>query len=132
MAIAHVMGNQERPRVLVCDDESSFVRLLEINLQRAGYDVITASDGEAALEKAMEERPRLLLIDLLMAGMDGFELVRRIRTTETLAEIPIIVLTADVMDEDHQLVQNAGADEVLTKPVELQSLMKKIGQLTKA
>ena len=132
MAIAHVMGNQERPRVLVCDDESSFVRLLEINLQRAGYDVITASDGEAALEKAMEERPRLLLIDLLMPGMDGFELVRRIRTTETLAEIPIIVLTADVMDEDHQLVQNAGADEVLTKPVELQSLMKKIGQLTKA
>ena len=132
MAIAHVMGNQDRPRVLVCDDESSFVRLLEINLQRAGYDVITASDGEAALEKAMEERPRLLLIDLLMPGMDGFELVRRIRTTETLAEIPIIVLTADVMDEDHQLVQNAGADEVLTKPVELQSLMKKIGQLTKA
>lgn len=132
MVIAHEMGQLLRPTVLVCDDESSFVRLLEINLQRAGFDVVTATDGEEALLRARESKPGLLVVDLLMPRMDGVELVRRFKTDAFLSDIPIIVLTADVMEEDLERVSEAGANEVLSKPVELRTLIDKMRHIVSA
>lgn len=125
MAIAHDMTTF-KPRVLVCDDEPSFVRLLEVNLKRAGFDVVTASDGEEALDRAREDKPTLLLVDILMPKMDGVELVRRFKADEQLSDLPIIVLTADILEGDHERVCEAGADEVLSKPVALPTLMEKV------
>lgn len=118
-----------KPRVLVCDDEASFLRLLEINLKRAGFDVLTASDGSDALQLALEGKPDLIVVDLLMPRMDGIELVRRIREESSIANTPVIVLTAHAFDEDHQKATDAGANEVLAKPVDLPTLIERMRHL---
>ncbi len=80
--------------VLAVDDEPNIRRLVEVNLQRAGYRVATAEDGEHALERLREERPDLMVVDVMMPRMDGFELLRRLKQDPDTAEIPVIMLTA--------------------------------------
>lgn len=129
VVIARIMEDGIKPRVLVCDDEASFLRLLEINLKRAGFDVLTASDGSDALQLALEGKPDLIVVDLLMPRMDGIELVRRIREESSIANTPVIVLTAHAFDEDHQKATDAGANEVLAKPVDLPTLIERMRHL---
>jgi two-component system KDP operon response regulator KdpE len=100
-------------RILVIDDEPALVRLVRATLQADGYTVVTASRGEEALSLLEEERPDLVILDLIMPGMNGFETLRRIRERSRL---PVIVLTARATDADTLKGLQGGADDYVTKP----------------
>jgi two-component system KDP operon response regulator KdpE len=99
--------------ILVVDDEPAIVRLVRTKLQADGYAVITASRGEEALEILEDERPDLIILDLMMPGIDGFETLRRIRTE---SQVPVIMLTARAGDADRLKGFHSGADDYITKP----------------
>jgi len=104
------------PRVLVVDDEVNIVRLIQINLQRHGYEVETANNGAEALAKIRDSRPDLLVSDVMMPEMDGFELLANVRRDPSLADLPVIMLTAKAQDADVMSGYKHGADMYLTKP----------------
>lgn len=122
------MTSGARPRILVVDDE-----LLNVELMRAylnnDYDVITAYNGKDALDKVKKEMPDLILLDVMMPDMDGYEVCRIIRHEYRIDFIPIIMITALTSKEDHQKGIEAGADEFLKKPVGKFELDKKISSL---
>ena len=102
--------------ILAVDDERSIVRLVQINLERHGYRVVTAFDGREALEKVASERPDLIVSDVMMPYLDGFELLRTLKKNPATRDIPIILLTAKAMDTDVTIGWQSGADCYLTKP----------------
>lgn len=99
--------------ILVVDDEPPIVRLVRAKLQADNYGVITATQGEEALTLVRNERPDLVVLDLMMPGMDGFETLRRIRT---MSRVPVILLTARTGDSDKLKGLQGGADDYITKP----------------
>ncbi len=101
-------------RILVVDDEPSIVTLLQFNLEKAGYSVLTASDGDAALTTAIEERPDLIVLDLMLPGIDGMDVCKTLRQEKI--NIPILMLTARDDEFDKVLGLELGADDYLTKP----------------
>lgn len=103
-------------RVLAADDESGILRLLEINLRKAGYTVETAVDGREALEKIIAAPPDLVLLDVMMPHMDGFEVLRRLREDPATTALPIVMLTARAQDADVFHGLKSGATSYLTKP----------------
>ncbi len=103
-------------RILVVDDDKQIVRLLQSYLEKAGFAVLTAHDGETALHVIRRERPDLILLDLMLPGRDGWEITRRLRADEHLAATPIVMLTARVEDTDKILGLELGADDYVTKP----------------
>ena len=102
--------------ILTVDDETNIRRLLQVNLQRAGYRVTMACDGVEALESIRQERPDLIVLDVMMPRMDGFEVLRQLRMDTTTAELPVIMLTAKAQDADVFRGWQSGADCYLTKP----------------
>lgn len=102
--------------ILTVDDETNIRRLLQVNLQRAGYRVTMACDGVEALESVRQERPDLVVLDVMMPRMDGFEVLRQLRMDTTTAELPVIMLTAKAQDADVFRGWQSGADCYLTKP----------------
>ena len=103
-------------RILVVDDDKQIVRLLQSYLEKAGFAVLTAHDGETALHTIRRERPDLILLDLMLPGRDGWDITRRLRADEHLAATPIVMLTARVEDTDKILGLELGADDYVTKP----------------
>ena len=103
-------------RILVADDDAQIVRLVKSYLEQAGFGVLTAYDGEAALYSIRHDRPDLIVLDVMMPKRDGFELTRLLRADEHLAGIPILMLTARVEDADKLKGLDIGADDYLTKP----------------
>ncbi|MDF2441099.1 MAG: two-component system, OmpR family, alkaline phosphatase synthesis response regulator PhoP [Abditibacteriota bacterium] len=103
-------------KILAVDDERHIVRLVQINLQKEGYEVVTASNGREALEKVQSERPDLIVMDVMMPEMDGFEALETLKANEATAGIPIIMLTAKAQDADVFSGWQKGADLYLTKP----------------
>ena len=103
-------------RILVVDDDRQIVRLLETYLTKDGMNVLTAFDGAEALQTIRRERPDLVLLDLMLPGRDGREVMRTVRADEQLARIPIVMLTARVEDSDKLLGFELGADDYVTKP----------------
>ncbi len=103
-------------RVLVVDDEISIVRLIQVNLERHGYQVETANNGVEALEKIRQKRPDLLVSDVMMPEMDGFELLTSIRRDPALMDLPVIMLTAKAQDADVFKGYQLQADMYLAKP----------------
>ena len=103
-------------RILVADDDAQIVRLVKSYLEQAGFGVLTAYDGEAALYSIRHDRPDLIVLDVMMPKRDGFELTRLLRADEHLAGIPILMLTARVEDVDKLKGLDIGADDYLTKP----------------
>ena len=103
-------------KILAVDDERHIVRLVEVNLQRAGYEVVTAYDGREALEKVKTETPDLVVLDVMMPYMDGFEVLKNLKADPVTAEIPVIMLTAKAQDADVFRGWQSGADCYLTKP----------------
>lgn len=101
-------------KILVVDDEESIVTLLSYNLERAGYDVVTARDGEEALEKATSEQPDLIVLDLMLPKMDGIEVCKQLRIQKMM--FPILMLTAKDDEFDKVLGLELGADDYMTKP----------------
>ncbi|KAB2334198.1 response regulator [Cytobacillus gottheilii] len=101
-------------KVLVVDDEQSIVTLLQYNLQQAGYDVLTAEDGELGMELAISEKPDLIVLDLMLPKMDGIEVCKQLRQQKI--EVPILMLTAKDDEFDKVLGLELGADDYMTKP----------------
>jgi two-component system alkaline phosphatase synthesis response regulator PhoP/two-component system response regulator VicR len=116
-------------KILAVDDERHIVRLIQVNLERAGYEVITAFDGREALQKIEEERPDMVVLDVMMPFMDGFEALKQIRANPMTRELPVIMLTAKAQDQDVFQGYSKGADIYLTKPfnpMELLTFVKRI------
>ncbi len=118
-------------KILIVDDEEAGIATLNAILEGQGYQIETARNGESALEKAAQVLPDVILLDVMMPGMDGFEVCRRIRATHGLAEIPILILTA-LDDYASRLTGiQAGADDFLTKPLDRQELRARLKTLTR-
>lgn len=111
------------PRILAVDDEPNIVRLIQVNLERAGYQVETANNGAQALAKLRQSMPDLLVSDVMMPEMDGFELLKNVRMDAALADLPVIMLTAKTQDLDIMRGYSHGADMYLTKPFNPQELL---------
>lgn len=116
-------------KILVVDDEKHIVRLVQANLDRAGYTVVTANDGKEALQKVADENPDLVVLDVMMPYMDGFEVLQNLRRNPSTRDIPVIMLTAKAQDADVFKGWQSGVDCYLTKPfnpMELLSFVKRI------
>ncbi|MFI5177563.1 MAG: ATPase, T2SS/T4P/T4SS family [Vicinamibacterales bacterium] len=115
-----------KPRVLVTDDEPITRMLVKLLLEREHFEVLEASDGQQAVDTAVRERPDLLLIDLHMPRMDGYEAIKRLRRDLTLATLPIVVLTAEEGPGVEQRVLELGADDYLLKPFDPAVLLSRV------
>jgi two-component system alkaline phosphatase synthesis response regulator PhoP len=116
-------------KILAVDDEKHIVRLVQVNLERAGYTVVTANDGKEALQKVADENPDLVVLDVMMPYMDGFEVLQNLRRNPSTRDIPVIMLTAKAQDADVFKGWQSGVDCYLTKPfnpMELLSFVKRI------
>lgn len=105
-----------KQNILVVDDDREIARLLRSYLEKAGYGVLVAYDGQTAVHALRREKPDLLLLDLMLPDMDGYDITRLVRTEETLQQIPVIMLTARVEDSDKIVGLELGADDYVTKP----------------
>lgn len=103
-------------KILAVDDEKHIVRLVQINLQKAGYDVSIASNGREALESVASNRPDLIVMDVMMPEMDGFAALQKLKDNPETKDIPVIMLTAKAQDADVFKGWQSGADLYLTKP----------------
>jgi DNA-binding response OmpR family regulator len=115
--------------VLVIDDESSIRLLCRVNLTASGIDVLEAEDGVHGLELARKERPDLILLDVMMPGLDGWEVARRLGRDAATSEIPIVFLTARAGDDDRALGEEAGGVGYVVKPfdpVEIGSFVENV------
>jgi DNA-binding response OmpR family regulator len=110
-------GGNMPHKILIVDDEPDVIRIIELNLKQAGYDVITAQDGETALQQAAAEQPDLILMDQIMTGMSGSEAVRRLKANDATADVPVVILTAQNTTEDMMESWESGTDLYLTKPI---------------
>jgi two-component system alkaline phosphatase synthesis response regulator PhoP/two-component system response regulator VicR len=116
-------------KILVCDDERHIVRLIQVNLERQGWEVVTAYDGKEGLEKIRSEKPNLVVLDVMMPYMDGFEVLKSLRREPDTEGLPVIMLTAKAQDKDVFEGYHYGADMYLTKPfnpMELVTFVKRI------
>ncbi|MBX3119264.1 MAG: response regulator [Fimbriimonadaceae bacterium] len=116
-------------KILVCDDERHIVRLIQVNLERQGYQVVTAFDGKEGLEKIKSEKPNCVVLDVMMPYMDGFEVLKSLRRDPETENLPVIMLTAKAQDKDVFEGYHYGADMYLTKPfnpMELVTFVKRI------
>jgi DNA-binding response OmpR family regulator len=115
--------------LLVVDDDAFIARLLEIELSAAGYDVRTAGSGDRALALAFERCPDLILADVMMPNMDGFELTRQLRMDERTAGTKVILLTARGLSADRLEGFAVGADDYVIKPFDTPELVARIGEV---
>ena len=119
--------------ILVVDDDPDIARFVEVNLRSAGYDVAVAADGEEALEKAGELRPDLVLLDVMMPRIDGFEVAQRLRKNPQTANTSIIMLTAKALSADKVTGLQSGADDYIIKPFDPIELLARVkGTLRRA
>jgi DNA-binding response OmpR family regulator len=116
-------------RVLVVDDDPVIVRLLEVNLRLDGYDVETASRGEQALERAAETDPDLVILDVMMPGLDGWETCRRLREQPAFANTPVVFLSARAQDDERSRGIDLGPVAYLTKPFDPVRLMELVRRM---
>ncbi len=112
--------------ILVADDDEDIRRLLRFRLERAGYGVVEARDGEEALALALEHRPDLAVMDVMMPKATGYEVTRRLREDESTRRIPVILLTARAQEADVSRGFEAGADDYLRKPFSPQELRARV------
>ena len=119
--------------VLVVDDDPDVARFVEVNLRSAGYNVSVASNGEEAMERALELRPDLVLLDVMMPKMDGFEVAQRLRRDSRTSSSSIIMLTAKALSSDKVLGLSSGADDYIIKPFDPVELLARVkGTLRRA
>ena len=112
--------------ILVVDDDPIIARLLEIELEASGYEVRLARTGEEAIENAQENRPDLMLLDVMMPGIDGFEVARRLRSDPRTLPVSIIMLTATGLSANRLEGLNAGADDYIVKPFDTPELLARV------
>jgi CheY-like chemotaxis protein len=117
------------PRILLVEDEESNRNMLMRRLQRRAFDVVVAVDGGEACDKARAEAPDLILMDMKLPVVDGWEATRRLKAEPGTQGIPVIALTCYAMSEDHEKALKAGCDDYETKPVDFPRLLDKIRRL---
>ena len=124
--------------ILLVDDDPVNVRLVTLILNREGYETIVASDGSQGLKMAQDEGPDLVLLDLMLPGMDGFEVLRRLRADSRTAELPVIVVSAQAQLTDEHTALEIGANAYVTKPFRrgellplIRSLLEELEELEK-
>lgn len=110
-------------KILIVDDEKNIVDIIAFNLKKEGYRVVTAADGEEGVKKAFEEKPDLILLDIMMPKLDGYEVCKKIREKKNT---PIIMLTARAEELDKVLGLELGADDYVTKPFGVRELMARV------
>lgn len=115
--------------VLVVEDERDILDVVEFNLRQAGYDVLKAQDGLEGLRLAQEKHPDLLVLDLLLPGLDGKEVCRRLKRGEVTSALPVLMLTALASETDRVIGFEIGADDYLTKPFSPRELVLRVGAI---
>jgi two-component system, cell cycle response regulator DivK len=116
-------------RILLVEDNEMNRDMLSRRLSRHGFDVLIAENGEAGVDLAASEKPDLILMDMSLPVMDGWEATRRIKANPVTSRIPVIALTAHAMANDRDMALKAGCDDYDSKPVDLPRLVRKIEQL---
>lgn len=114
------------PRILYIEDNQDNIYMLSRRLQKKGFEVLIAEDGQSGIEKAIQEIPDIILMDLVLPDIDGWKATRQLKARADTKNIPIIALSASVSTDDIDLAYKAGCDDVDTKPVELERLLDKI------
>ncbi len=120
------MTAEPRPLVLVADDDPDIRELLTYRLERSGYDVVVALDGEEAERLALEQVPALCIFDVMMPRVDGYELTRRLRAHDETRSVPVILLTARAQESDVQRGFESGADDYIRKPFSPEELRARV------
>ena len=118
-------------KILVADDEPTIVRLMEFILARQGHEMIVAVNGEEALQKIRTEQPDLVLLDIMMPRIDGYEVARLLRDDPATAGLPIIMLSAKAQEEDIRRGVEVGVDEYVTKPFSPEHLVHVVSEYLK-
>jgi CheY-like chemotaxis protein len=118
-----------RPLALIADDDADILWLISLTLERDGYEVVTAKDGPAALESVLDRVPHLVVLDLMMPGIDGCEVTRRLRAEEATRDVPIMIVTALAEESQAAKALAAGADAYLSKPFSPRELLAKTASL---
>ncbi|OPY76609.1 MAG: Alkaline phosphatase synthesis transcriptional regulatory protein PhoP [Syntrophorhabdus sp. PtaU1.Bin058] len=126
MGKTQAMTKQRPARILIVDDEENVVDLITINLQRDGYQVVSAFTGEEALDLIKTERPDLIILDLMLPGIEGLEVCRQVRSIPQYAGIPILILSAKVTEVDRVLGLEMGANDYITKPFSVRELVSRV------
>lgn len=126
------MESERAPKILIVDDEEDILDLLQYNLEREGFRTVLAQDGAEALERAKQEVPDLIILDIMMPHMNGIEVCRRLRQNAVLRKIPIMMLTARVEEEDQVKGLDVGADIYLGKPVSVPVLISQTKALLRS
>lgn len=116
-------------RILVVDDEIYIVHILDFSLGMEGYEVITALDGEQALEKARTEKPDLIVLDIMMPKLDGYETCKRLKADAITKDMPVILLSAKGRNVDQKVGFEVGADDYITKPFSPRKLVERINAI---
>jgi len=116
-------------KILVVDDEPNVVRSLTFVLEKEGYDVSSAANGEEAMAKIQEIRPRLVLLDVMMPKKNGYEVCKEVKDNSSLSDTHIIMLTAKGQEADREKGFGAGADEFMTKPFSLMAVVDRVKKL---
>jgi CheY-like chemotaxis protein len=119
------------PKILVVDDEEHILMILKDSLEFSGFNVVTAANGEEALDQVAKTSPDLLVLDIGMPKLDGWEVCRRLKGNEKTRQIPIIILTAYAQSSDQRKGMDLGADRFITKPCDLTYLVEEINNLLK-
>ena len=123
------MSDEARKLVLVADDDPDILDLVTFRLDRAGYEVVQARDGQEALDAALERTPDLCVLDVMMPRLDGYEVTRRLREESATRTVPIILLTARAQEADVQRGFESGATDYVKKPFSPQELRARVEAL---
>ncbi len=117
------------PRILLVDDDSALRDITRRRVEKRGFEVVIAENGAEGIEKAKAEKPDLILMDMTMPVMDGFEAIRRLKADDETKAIPVIAMTAMAMSEEREQILACGANDYESKPINLAQLVEKIHQL---
>jgi DNA-binding response OmpR family regulator len=127
--MTHLQGGvfmADKKRILIVDDERDLVETITFRLEASGYEVLTAYDGAEGLEKARDEKPDIILLDVMMPKMDGYQVCRMLKFDEEFKNIPVLMLTARGQDQDKKTGNDVGADGYITKPFDSKVLLDSI------
>ena len=115
-----------KEKILIVEDEKDIVKMLEYNLKKEGFQVVSSRDGEEALDLAVRENPDLVILDLMLPGLDGLEVCKILKKESKTSHIPIIMLTAKSQESDKVIGLELGADDYITKPFSPRELVARI------
>ena len=119
-------------KILIVEDSPTYLRKISDSLEGSGYEIITAIDGEEALEKAVKENPSLIVLDVILPKKNGFQVCRQLKTSPATQDIKILMMTSKSQDSDRFWGLKQGADDYMTKPYEDEELLSNIANLLKS